>query len=265
MKRIIKALNITGPFNIQFLAKNNYIKVIECNLRASRSFPFVSKTTKYNFIEIATKAILGMDVKYPYNTLDLDYVAVKAPQFSFSRLKGADPRLGVEMASTGEVACFGRNINEAFLKSMLAVGTKIPKKNILITLGQIEEKVEFVSAAKKLIDMEYVIFATQGTHELFKEYEIESTLVHKVSSNESPNILDMLSARNFDMVINSQNTYSRSSKDATDGYLIRRKAVDLGIPLINNLKVAKLFVSALHSTGGIENLGIEEFAEYKKD
>jgi len=262
MKKIINELSITGPFNIQFLAKNNDIKVIECNLRASRSFPFVSKVTTYNFIEIATKAILGKNVKSDYVTIDLDYVGVKAPQFSFARLKGADPRLGVEMASTGEVACFGNNLHQAFLKSLLAIGLKLPKKNILVTIGKLEEKLDFVSSAKKLKNMGYSLYATQGTHNFLKEKGVKSSLVHKVSENISPNILTLLEQRKFDMVINSQMQNNRA--ESSDGYTIRRKSVDLGITLINNIKVANLFVESLEEIGCLENVEVESYDKYRK-
>ena len=199
-------MEITGPFNIQFLAKNNEIKVIELNLRASRSFPFVSKTTGVNFIETATRATLG---KIPpkkfrrenWQTLDLEKVAVKAPQFSFSRLKNADPVLSVEMASTGEVACFGENFHEAFLKAQIATGFKFPKnKNVLVSIGRDGDKISFLSAAKSLVKMGFKIFATPGTFEFFTENEIAAEKIFKISSEKKPNLGDFLAEKNFGLV-----------------------------------------------------------------
>ncbi len=259
-KAIINELKITGPFNIQFLAKNNEVKVIECNLRASRSFPFISKATGYNFIEFAVRAILGEDITGDYKTLDLDHICVKAPQFSFSRLSGADPILGVEMSSTGEVACFGDTLEEAFLKSLLSTGFKLPKKNILITLGEIEDKIEFLESARKLDDMGYNIFATTNTCKMLKENGVKSKLVHKISEKKSPNILTMLEQRKFDLVINSQTLKDRVSEQ--DGYTIRRKAIDYNIPLLNNIKIAILFVNSIYKYK-IGQLEIKSLDEYK--
>lgn len=245
-KAIVKELKITGPFNIQFLAKENKVKVIECNLRASRSFPFISKATGYNFIEFAVKSILGFDVKGDYKTLDLDHIVVKAPQFSFSRLSGADPILGVEMSSTGEVACFGDEMEEAFLKSLLSTGFRLPKENILLTLGDIEDKVEFLESAKKLTEMGYKIYATTNTHQELKEHGIMSKHVFKINEKKSPNILTMLEKKKFDLVINTQ-SLKHVHKTMRDGYIMRRKAIDYNIPLINNIKIATLFVNALYN------------------
>jgi len=243
-KAIINELKITGPFNIQFLAKNNEVKVIECNLRASRSFPFISKATGYNFIEFAVRAIVGEDIKGEYKTLDLDHICVKAPQFSFSRLSGADPILGVEMSSTGEVACFGDTLEEAFLKSLLSTGFRLPKKNILITLGEIEDKIEFLESARKLDEMGFNIYATTNTYKLLREEKIKAKQVYKISEKKSPNILTYLEKRKFDLVINSQTLKDRTSEQ--DGYIIRRKAIDYNIPLINNIKIAILFVNSIY-------------------
>jgi len=242
-KQIAKELNITGPFNIQFLAKQNHIKVIECNLRASRSFPFVSKVTKYNFIDKATRAIMGENIDGDYKTIDLDYVGIKAPQFSFSRLKGADPRLGVEMASTGEVATFGDNKEEALLKSLIATGFKTQKKNILITIGKLEEKIDFLKKKKKLIKAKFKLFATKNTSKFLKDNDVENSLVYKVSERKNPNILELIKNKKFDLVINTQTKDNRTS--FSDGYTIRRKAIDSAIPLVNNIKVAKLLIDAL--------------------
>jgi carbamoyl-phosphate synthase large subunit len=281
-KQIAKELEITGPFNIQFLAKNNEIKVIECNLRASRSFPFASKVTGYNFIEIAVSCMLG-DKKYlntRFQTLDLDYVAVKVPQFSFTRLKGADPVLGVEMASTGEVACFGDDSKEAFLKGFIATGFKIPKKNILVSIGKEEDKFEFVETAKKLIKLGYNLYATEGTSLYLKKHGINNTMLEKVKTQSSklkttvqksklnaksdvkpgvPNLLDYLNERKLDLVINIPKNYNRDEETA--GYLIRRKAIDLNIPLITNLQIGKMFAMAIESynKNGLKIKGWDEY------
>jgi carbamoyl-phosphate synthase large subunit len=263
-KKIAKELNITGPFNIQFLAKNNYVKVIECNLRASRSFPFSSKVTGYNFIEIATQAMLKQKSlsyfqKQNYRTLDLDHVGVKAPQFSFSRLKGADPVSGVEMASTGEVACFGDNMYEAFLKALISVGFKIPKKNVLISIGKVEDKATFLPSVRRLVDMGYKIFATEGTSKFLQENGIKNYLLHKIRCGKSPNLLDALSGKEIELVINVPKNYSR--EETTDGYLIRRKSIDLNIPLITNLQVAEVIVRSLQNDAP-SHLEIKEWKEY---
>jgi carbamoyl-phosphate synthase large subunit len=263
-RKIAAELKITGPFNIQFLAKNNQVKVIECNLRASRSFPFSSKVTGYNFIEIATQAMLGVKKlqyfkKQNYRTLDLDHVGVKAPQFSFSRLKGADPVSGVEMASTGEVACFGDDMYEAFLKAMISVGFTIPKKNVLVSIGRIEDKAGFLPSARRLVDNGYVLFATDGTCAFLKENGIPVTALHKIRSGITPNLLHALSEKKIDLVINIPKNYSR--EEVTDGYLIRRKAIDFNIPLITNLQVAEVAVQALQLYK-LDDLKIKEWGEY---
>lgn len=259
-KAIVKELKITGPFNIQFLAKENKVKVIECNLRASRSFPFISKATNYNFIEFAVKSILGHDIKGDYKTLDLDHIVVKAPQFSFSRLSGADPILGVEMSSTGEVACFGESMEEAFLKSLLSTGFRLPKKNILLTLGPLEDKIEFLDSARKLNEMGYDIYATHNTHQILKDHKIKSKLVYKINEKKTPNILTMLEKKKFDLVINTQ-SMKHEHKAMRDGYIMRRKAIDYNIPLINNLKIAELFVNSIYKYKP-EQLEIKSMDEY---
>ncbi len=243
-KKIAEGLRISGPFNIQFLAKNNRLKVIECNLRASRSFPFASKVTGENFAVLATQALLGrapLDKKY--QTIDLDHVGVKAAQFSFSRLKGADPRLGVEMASTGEVACFGSNAEQALLIAMLAVGFKIPKKNILVTIGTLEDKMDLFPSIQNLHDRGYSFFATARTHEFLQSRNVPSALLHKVSEPRSPNIREYLEQKRIDLVINIP-THLRGD-ELTDGYFIRRIATDHGIPLITNVQLAKRIIEAL--------------------
>jgi len=262
-KQIAKELHITGPFNIQFLAKSNEIKVIECNLRASRSFPFSSKVTGYNFIEIATKAMLGKNAKAlkkgHYRTLDLDHVGVKAPQFSFSRLKGADPVLGVEMASTGEVACFGENVEEAFLKAMISVGFELPKKNILLSIGRLQDKVDFLSSAKRLKGMGFSLFATDGTGHFLKEHGVEAHILHKIGDGRSPNLDEYLRDRCIDLVINIPTNYSH--EEMTAGYHIRRRTIDLNIPLITNLQVARLMARTL-AKYGVGDLKVKSWDEY---
>ncbi len=263
-KQIAKELNITGPFNIQFLAKNNDVKVIECNLRASRSFPFSSKVTGYNFIETAAKAMLGDESVLDFKvnrarTLDLDHVGVKAPQFSFPRLKGADPVLGVEMASTGEVACFGDDLYEAFLKAMISVGFVIPKKNILVSIGRIEDKADFLPIGRALVKMGFVLFGTEGTAKFLNRNEIPAETLHKISSGLKPNLLDALSAHEIHLVINIPKNYDRVEE--TDGYLIRRKSVDLNIPLLTNIQVAKIMTEAL-GRYKLGDLKIEDWRKY---
>ena len=261
-KQIARELHITGPFNIQFLARNNEIKVIECNLRASRSFPFSSKVTGYNFIELATQAMLGasprvMKKKY-YRTLDIEHVGVKVPQFSFSRLKGADPVLGVEMASTGEVACFGDDVEEAFLKAMISVGFQMPKKNVLLSIGRVEDKAEFIDSARKLKEMGYSLFATSGTADFLKDHGIGAHKLNKIGEG-SPDLDDYLKERSIDLVINVPRNYSH--EEMTAGYQIRRRTIDLNIPLITNLQVARLTVKAI-AKYDLEDLKIEAWDEY---
>ena len=260
-KSIAKSLKITGPFNIQFLAKDNRIKVIECNLRASRSFPFVSKVTKYNFIEIATKAMVGdVDKKARYQTVDLDYVGVKFPQFSFPRLKGADPVLGVEMASTGEVACFGNDLESAFLKSYLAVGYKIPKKNILLSIGQMKDKIGMLETCRLLSKLKYNLFATKGTANFLKENNIKVTKLHKVSTKKSPNISEYVKNGKIDLAIVIPTKYAHD--EVTDGYHIRRNAVDQNIPLLTNVQFAKALIRSIEKYK-IEDLEIKDWEEYR--
>ncbi len=243
-KDIAQGLKISGPFNIQFLAKSNRLKVIECNLRASRSFPFASKVTGENFVTLATQALLGRaPTNARYQTLDLDYVAVKAAQFSFSRLKGADPRLGVEMASTGEVACFGENAEQALLTALMAVGFRVPKKNILLSIGNLEDKVDMLSAIKILHANGFAIFATENTHEFLQSRSLPSALLLQVSEPRRPNIREYLEQRRLDLVINIPS--HTTVLERTDGYYIRRLAIDHGIPLITNVQLAKRVIEAL--------------------
>ena len=242
-KQVARELSISGPFNMQYLAKENRIKVIECNLRASRSFPFASKVTGVNFAELATQALLGSAPEdRHYQTVDLDHVGVKAAQFSFSRLKGADPRLGVEMASTGEVACFGENAEQALLTALFAVGFRAPKKNILVTVGRLEDKVDLLPAIQELHRLGFVIFATQHTHEFLKDRNVPSALLHKVNEPRSPNIREYLENKRVDLVINIPTHEARAQ---TSGYFLRRLATDRGIPLITNVQLAKRIIEAL--------------------
>ena len=260
-KRIAKSLNITGPFNIQFLAKDNNIKVIECNLRASRSFPFVSKVTHYNFIDIATNAMLGKaDKSIHYQTVDLDYVGVKFPQFSFPRLKGADPVLGVEMASTGEVACFGDDMEEAFLKAYLAVGHKIPKKNILLSIGRLKDKISMLETARLMTQMGFELYATEGTSAFLKENGVKVTMLHKISANKKPDIGEYIKAKKIDLAIVIPTKYAHD--EMTDGYHIRRMAIDANIPLFTNIQFAKALIRSLGKYK-VEDLQIKEWREYK--
>jgi len=258
-KKLALALNITGPFNIQFIAKNNEIKVIECNLRSSRSFPFVSKVTKYNFIDIATKAILGIVKEQRYNTLDLDYVGVKAPQFSFSRLHGADPVLNVEMASTGEVACLGKNINEAFLKALLSVGFVLPKKNILLSTGPVKSKAYLLESIKKLKSMNYNLFTTKGTHDFLKRCGVDTKILHWPLEKKEPNVMTYLKERKLSLVINIPK--SHEEEELTNDYLIRRRSVDYNIPLLTNPQNAKLFIESI-SKLKLEDLEIKDWESY---
>jgi len=258
-KQVIKELNITGPFNIQFLAKENMIKVIECNVRASRSFPFVSKVTGYNFIDLATKAIIGKDISGNYNTLDFDYVWVKAPQFSFHRLKGADPKLGIEMASTGEVWCIGSNIHEAFLAAMISVGVKVPKKSVLVSLWTSEDKIEFLESLEILTTLGYKVYATSGTHKIFKKHNLKSKHIDKISENNKHNALTLIEDGKIDLVINSLS--EEDLEEVSDGYLLRRTAVDKWVSLINNTKVAKLFIESLEYLNNKKTLDIKSYSE----
>ena len=261
-RQIAKELNISGPFNIQYLAKGNEIKVIECNLRASRSFPFVSKVLKINFIELATRIMLGLPVEKPHkNEFDLDYVGIKASQFSFNRLQKADPVLGVDMTSTGEVGCIGDDVSEAILKSMLSVGLRIPEKNILLSTGSAKQKVAMLDAARLLADKGYNLYATGGTHRFLQENGIPSTLVYWPSEEGmEPQALKMLHERKIDMVVNIPRDLSAG--ELTNGYKIRRAAIDLNIPLITNARLASAFIKAF-CTLTMDDIQIKSWNEYK--
>lgn len=260
-KQIAKELHISGPFNIQYLARENDIKVIECNLRASRSFPFVSKVLKINLIELATRIMLGLPVEKPAKSLfDLDYVGVKASQFSFNRLQKADPVLGVDMASTGEVGCLGEDSRSALLKAMLSVGQRVPEKNILLSTGDGKQKAEMLAACAMLRDHGYKLFATPGTSRYLDENGIENTLVHWPSEEgQQPQALDMLHNKDIDMVVNV--TKNLSTGELSNGYKIRRAAIDLNIPLITNARLASAFIYAF-CTQKLDDLEIKCWQEY---
>ncbi|RGM46779.1 MULTISPECIES: carbamoyl-phosphate synthase (glutamine-hydrolyzing) large subunit [Bacteroides] len=261
-REIARELNISGPFNIQYLAKDNDIKVIECNLRASRSFPFVSKVLKINFIELATKVMLGIPVQKPdKNLFDLDYVGIKASQFSFNRLQKADPVLGVDMASTGEVGCIGSDTSCAILKAMLSVGYRIPQKNILLSTGTPKQKVDMLSAARMLQNKGYKLFATGGSSKFLTENGVENTRVYWPSEPDmQPQALDMLHRKEIDMVVNIPKNLTAGELD--NGYKIRRAAIDLNIPLITNARLASAFINAF-CTMTPNDLAIKSWEEYK--
>ncbi|WP_294634787.1 carbamoyl-phosphate synthase (glutamine-hydrolyzing) large subunit [uncultured Bacteroides sp.] len=261
-REIARELNISGPFNIQYLARENDIKVIECNLRASRSFPFVSKVLKINLIELATKVMLGLPVQKPdKNLFDLDYVGIKASQFSFNRLQKADPVLGVDMASTGEVGCIGSDTSCAILKSMLSVGYRIPEKNILLSTGNPKQKVDMLSAARMLQKKGYKIFATGGSSNFLTENGVENTRVYWPSeAGQYPQALDMLHNKEIDMVVNIPKNLTAGELD--NGYKIRRAAIDLNVPLITNARLASAFINAF-CTMSVDDIAIKSWAEYK--
>ena len=260
-RQIAKELHINGPFNIQFMARDNDILVIECNLRASRSFPFVSKVLKINFIELATRVMLGLQVEKPSkNLFDLDYVGIKASQFSFNRLQKADPVLGVDMSSTGEVGCLGDDTNTALLKSMLSVGHRIPKKNILLSTGSAKQKVAMLDAAKMLIENGYNLYATGGTSKFLNENGIKNTLVLWPSEEgDEPKALDLLHDHTIDMVVNIPKNLT--SSELSNGYKIRRAAIDLNVPLITNARLASAFIYAFCTTK-LEDIDIKAWGEY---
>ncbi len=242
-KLVAQGLHITGPFNMQVMAKNNEIKVIECNLRASRSFPFVSKVLKVNFIEIATKVMLGLPAEIPHKSaFDLDYVGIKAPQFSFSRLQKADPVLGVEMASTGEVGCLGEDFHEAILKAMISVGYYIPQKNILLSTGDARSKADMLSAAQALQKKGYNLYATQGTADYLNQNGVHAEVLHWPDSELKPNTLDYIKEKKIDLVVNIPKNLSET--ELNNDYTIRRSAIDFNIPLITNARLASAFIHA---------------------
>ena len=260
-RQIAKKLHINGPFNIQFMARDNDILVIECNLRASRSFPFVSKVLKLNFIDLATKIMLGAPVEKPNkNLFDLDYVGIKASQFSFNRLQKADPVLGVDMSSTGEVGCLGDDTSTALMKSMLSVGLRIPKKTILLSTGGAKQKAEMLDAAKMLKQHGYELYATVGTSKYLTENGIENTLVYMPSDEgQYPQALELLHEKKIDMVVNMPKDLT--PRELTNGYKIRRAAIDLNVPLITNSRLASAFISAFCNVG-MDDIDIKAWGEY---
>ncbi len=259
--KIAEALHISGPFNIQYLAKNNEIKVIECNLRASRSFPFVSKVSKINFIDLATKVMLGIPVEKPNsNVFDLDYVGIKASQFSFSRLQGADPVLGVDMSSTGEVGCLGESTSEALMTSMLSVGHRIPKKGVLLSTGSAKQKADLLESAHRLHKKGYQLYATAGTHRYLNDNGIPAILVHWPSeADKEPQALDLLHRKQIDFVVNIPKNLT--SNELTNGYKIRRAAVDLNVPLITNARLASAYIRAFCDLT-VDDIEIKSWDEY---
>ena len=260
-RQIARALHINGPFNIQYMARDNDILVIECNLRASRSFPFVSKVLKLNLIELATKVMLGLPVERPAkNLFDLDYVGIKASQFSFNRLQKADPVLGVDMASTGEVGCIGDNTDTALLKAMLSVGHRIPRKTVLLSTGGAKQKAEMLDAARMLVEHGYELYATGGTSKYLTDNGIANTLVHWPSDNGQPQALTLLHEHQIDMVVNIPKDLT--THELTNGYKIRRAAIDLNVPLITNARLASAFIHAF-CTIGIDGIGIKPWSQYK--
>jgi len=261
-RQIARALEISGPFNIQYLAKDNDIKVIECNLRASRSFPFVSKVMKINLIGIATKVMLGVPYQKPDKSLfELDYVGVKAPQFSFARLLNTDPVLGVDMSSTGEVGCIGENFYEALLKAMLSVGYKFPEKNVLISSGPARSKLELLNSAKILMNKGFTIYATEGTHRFLRENNVDSVMLHwPDEEDQKPNTIDYLREKKIDLVVNIPKNYTK--RELSNGYKIRRNSIDYNIPLITNARVASAFIYAVCKYR-MEDIIIKRWDEYK--
>lgn len=260
-KKIAKELNISGPFNIQFLAKNNDVKVIECNLRASRSFPFVSKVLKRNFIETATRIMLDAPYSKPdKSAFDIDWIGVKASQFSFARLHKADPVLGVDMSSTGEVGCIGDDFNEALLSSMIAVGNTIPAKNILVSSGAAKSKVELLESCRLLSRKGYTLYGTAGTAQFLNSNGIETVTVSWPDEEGELNIMDLFSNHAFDLVVNIPKDHSK--RELTNGYKIRRAAIDHNIPLITNARLASAFIDAF-CTLTEEDIRIKSWQEYK--
>jgi carbamoyl-phosphate synthase large subunit len=260
-RQIAKELNITGPFNIQFLARDNDIKVIECNLRASRSMPFVSKILKSNLIELATKVMLDIPAEKPDKSVfELDYVGVKAPQFSFSRLAKADPVLGVDMASTGEVGCIGEGFYEAILKAMFSVGYSVPEKSVLLSTGPARSKVELLNSAKALREKGHKLYATRGTQQFLTNSGVEAHVAYWPDEDKSPNTIELIRTREVDLVVNIPKNLSASELD--NDYSIRRSAVDYNVPLLTNARLASAFILAFCRMGEKE-LAIKSWDEYK--
>ena len=266
--QIARELNISGPFNIQYLARENEIKVIECNLRASRSFPFVSKVLKINLIDLATRIMLGLPIERPHKSLfDFDYVGVKASQFSFNRLQNADPVLGVDMASTGEVGCLGQDANCALLKAMLSVGMRIPKKNILFAIGGPKQRAHLLDVIKRLVQRGYTIYATGGTSDYLNGLGVPNIRVYKnehVDENgklKQPIVSELMHKKEIEMFVGIPvDTLADSVHDSY--YKMRRTAVDLNIPLITNARLAEAFINAFLDVP-LDELSIQEWSEYK--
>ena len=259
-RRIAAELNISGPFNIQFLAKNREVKVIECNLRASRSFPFVSKILKRNFIETATKIMLDVPYSRPDRSeFDIDRIGVKASQFSFNRLSNTDPVLGVDMSSTGEVGCLGDDLNEALLNALIATGYSIPKQNILLSSGGAKGKVQLLEPAQNLVKNGYNIYATAGTAKFLKDNGVECTTVSWPDENGENNVIDLMAQHKFDLIINIPK--NQTKRELTNGYHIRRNAIDHNIPLITNARLAKAFIEAFCALK-LEDIKIKSWQEY---
>ena len=262
--KIAKALDITGPFNIQFLAQRGHVRVIECNLRASRSFPFCSKVSRVNMIELAVKAMLDEPVEKPrVSAMDLEWVGVKAAQFSFSRLHGADPVSGVEMASTGEVGCIGTDVSDALLKALLSVGYKIPsgKARVLLSTGPMENKMDFLDSARKLVKMGHELYASRGSAKFLADNKVPVTALSWPLEKKTPNIADLIRRREIDIIINiPKNNHKTELKN---DYLIRRLAIDFDIPLFTNIKVAKEFIDALETLSNGTGLEIKAWEEYR--
>nr|WP_183413543.1 carbamoyl-phosphate synthase (glutamine-hydrolyzing) large subunit [Microbacter margulisiae] len=260
-RQIAKSLNISGPFNIQFLAKDNDIKVIECNLRASRSFPFVSKVLKINFIDLATQVMLGLNPAKPQKSaFDLDYVGIKASQFSFTRLQKADPVLGVDMASTGEVGCIGHHFDDALLTAMLSVGYRIPEKTVMVSSGETKSKVELLEACRLLQNKEYQIFATHGTQQFLEAHGVKAVDVNWPDEDGDHNVMSMIADKTFDLVINIPKNLTK--RELSNGYKIRRGAIDFNIPLITNARLASAFIKAFCKMS-MDDIDIRHWAEYK--
>jgi carbamoyl-phosphate synthase large subunit len=259
--RIASSLQLNGPFNIRFIAKGNEVSVIECNVRASRSFPFVSKILKANFIDIATWVIMGRDVpKFNGSLFDLEYVGVKAPQFSFMRLDDADYMLGVEMASTGEVTSIGDDFDEAFLKAILSVGFSLPVKNVLLSTGPVRAKAAFLESAGVLERMGMKLYATRGTGEFLSKNGIDAAILNWPLEDATPNAMEYLREGKIDLVINIPKNYQE--EELTNDYMIRRQAINFGIPLITNIQLAQRFVEAI-SRKDLSELNIKSWNEYQ--
>jgi carbamoyl-phosphate synthase large subunit len=258
---LARALRITGPFNVQFLAVDNEVMVIECNLRASRSFPFISKVVGVDFVDLATRAMMGAEARtVPASLLDLDHVGVKAPQFSFSRIKGADPALRVEMASTGEVACLGDDLPEAFLKAILSAGFRLPeRRQVLLTIGSLRDKTHFLPSARLLRDLGFTLYATRHTSRFLEEQGVPNVRLYKIHERRKPSLLEYIRPDRLDLIVNIPSGYDR--KELTDGYIIRRRATDVGIPLITNLQLAELFVKSI-AAKSLGDLKVEPYDHY---